>query len=266
MMSIRDGYRDGSYSSSEFRRGDDRKCFRQSGFSSWNREKSSEYALHVRGYDIQRTRVDDIRRKFEIIGRVCDVYIPRDFYSQKLRGFCYVKYEHYDDAVEAKQRLDRTDVFGDGREITVMWATGSRKNPDQMRSKLQRNRRDEQQNESRTERYQSRHYSEENSRSPSPRRHREDRNTRNESRDGNERRDYSPEKRRERDFSYDQREERTRRRTPSPRYRREVRRRYDQSRGQLSRLYSPKANRRTRSHSPQSPARQEKGEEKETRR
>ncbi|KPM11061.1 RNA recognition motif containing protein 2 [Sarcoptes scabiei] len=38
------------------------------------------------------TRSDDLRALFSRYGRVKDVYIPRDYYSKRIRGFAYVEY------------------------------------------------------------------------------------------------------------------------------------------------------------------------------
>lgn len=41
------------------------------------------------------TRPEDLRRIFGKYGRIQDVYIPRDYYTKKVRGFAYVQYPFY---------------------------------------------------------------------------------------------------------------------------------------------------------------------------
>jgi hypothetical protein len=36
--------------------------------------------------------IDDIRGIFERYGQLADVYVPRDYYSKRIRGFAYVQY------------------------------------------------------------------------------------------------------------------------------------------------------------------------------
>ncbi len=97
------------------------------------RGRQGARSLHVRGYDVQGTGDRELRTVFEAFGAVVDVYMPKDFFTKKLRGFAYVQFAVESEADEARRKLDRTDIFGDGREIHIMWAAGERKTPLDMR-------------------------------------------------------------------------------------------------------------------------------------
>ncbi|GAB0496586.1 hypothetical protein MMPV_007899 [Pyropia vietnamensis] len=91
-------------------------------------------SLHVRGYDQARTTAEALRARFLKFGHILDVYMPRDYYTKKPRGFCYIEFENDAEAEKAKEDTDRTDLFRDGNVVNVMWAAGSRKRPEQMRA------------------------------------------------------------------------------------------------------------------------------------
>lgn len=97
------------------------------------RDRDGARSLHVRGYDIQGTCDRDLRVVFEKFGPVLDVYLPKDFFTKNHRGFAYVQFRDEAHAEEARVKLDRTDLFGDGREVNIMWAAGDRKTPVDMR-------------------------------------------------------------------------------------------------------------------------------------
>eukprot|EP00360_Condylostoma_magnum_P000791 CAMPEP_0168317306 /NCGR_PEP_ID=MMETSP0210-20121227/23774_1 /TAXON_ID=40633 /ORGANISM="Condylostoma magnum, Strain COL2" /LENGTH=89 /DNA_ID=CAMNT_0008313661 /DNA_START=31 /DNA_END=300 /DNA_ORIENTATION=+ len=49
----------------------------------------------------ERQRVEDLRKFFEDFGEIRDIYIPRDYYTRKPRGFGFVEFKHYSDAKKA---------------------------------------------------------------------------------------------------------------------------------------------------------------------
>mmetsp|Transcript_23633 Transcript_23633/g.3925 ORF Transcript_23633/g.3925 Transcript_23633/m.3925 type:complete len:85 (+) Transcript_23633:134-388(+) len=57
-------------------------------------------SLLVRNLD-ERQRVEDLRKFFEDFGEIRDIYIPRDYYTRKPRGFGFVEFKHYSDAKKA---------------------------------------------------------------------------------------------------------------------------------------------------------------------
>jgi len=73
-------------------------------------------SLHVRGYDQVRTTAEALRAKFMKFGQILDVYMPRDYYTKKPRGFCYIEFENDAEADKAKEETDRTV-----REGTTRW-------------------------------------------------------------------------------------------------------------------------------------------------
>lgn len=90
-------------------------------------------SLHCRGYDVRRVGERELRQAFSEFGRVIDVYLPKDYYTNQLRGFAYIQFEKDADADSARMKLDRSDVFQDNRTVNIMWAAGDRKTPHDMR-------------------------------------------------------------------------------------------------------------------------------------
>ncbi len=54
-------------------------------------DKRASVSLYVRGFPFN-TKDDDLRALFEPFGEIKDVYLPRDFYTKKPRGFAYIQY------------------------------------------------------------------------------------------------------------------------------------------------------------------------------
>ena len=73
----------------------------------------------------QQVKSDELRDYFSKFGEVRDVYIPRDYYSQKSRGFCFVEFLKYDDAREALEKTDGTEVLGS--IVKIVFAREGRK-------------------------------------------------------------------------------------------------------------------------------------------
>ena len=73
----------------------------------------------------QQVKSDELREFFSKFGEVRDVYIPRDYYSQKSRGFCFVEFLKYDDASEALDKTDGTEVLG--KTVKIVFAREGRK-------------------------------------------------------------------------------------------------------------------------------------------
>ncbi|OTF72625.1 RNA recognition motif containing protein [Euroglyphus maynei] len=71
-----------------------------------------------------QTRCQDLRSIFEEFGTVKDVYIPRDYYTGRIRGFAY-------DAEYAMRKLKYVHLWGN--ELQVEFAQGDRKTPTEMR-------------------------------------------------------------------------------------------------------------------------------------
>lgn len=51
----------------------------------------SQVSLYVRGFPFQ-TKEEDLRSLFEQFGEIKDVYLPRDYFTKKPRGFAYIQY------------------------------------------------------------------------------------------------------------------------------------------------------------------------------
>eukprot|EP01025_Chloroclados_australasicus_P051047 TRINITY_DN5935_c0_g1_i1.p3 TRINITY_DN5935_c0_g1~~TRINITY_DN5935_c0_g1_i1.p3 ORF type:complete len:228 (+),score=5.75 TRINITY_DN5935_c0_g1_i1:33-716(+) len=75
-------------------------------------------------------RGDEVRAKFERFGDIRDVYLPRDYYTGRPKGFGFVEFRDCRDAEEALFHMDRA-VLG-GREISVVMSKESRKSPREM--------------------------------------------------------------------------------------------------------------------------------------
>ncbi|OMJ78367.1 hypothetical protein SteCoe_21851 [Stentor coeruleus] len=100
------------------------------------REKSpvpqKRTSLLVRNID-QQVKPDELREFFSKFGDVRDVYIPRDYYTQKSRGFCFVEFLKYDDAREALEKTDGNEVLG--KTVKIVFAREGRKAPHEMRKR-----------------------------------------------------------------------------------------------------------------------------------
>ncbi|CAG2250119.1 SFRS2 [Mytilus edulis] len=75
-----------------------------------------------------RTTPEDLRRAFEKYGEVGDIYIPRDRFTRKSRGFAFVRYYDKRDAEDALDSMDRAML--DGRELRVQMARYGRPSND----------------------------------------------------------------------------------------------------------------------------------------
>lgn len=73
-----------------------------------------------------RTSLEDLKRAFGKYGEVGDVYIPRDRFTNKSRGFAFVRYYDKRDAEDALDCMDGTVL--DGRELRVGMARYGRPN------------------------------------------------------------------------------------------------------------------------------------------
>lgn len=80
-----------------------------------------------------RTTPEDLRRAFEKYGEVGDIYIPRDRFTRKSRGFAFVRYYDKRDAEDALDSMDRAML--DGRELRVQMARYGRPSSDRRGSR-----------------------------------------------------------------------------------------------------------------------------------
>ncbi|MBZ3883029.1 Serine/arginine-rich splicing factor 2 [Sciurus carolinensis] len=67
-----------------------------------------------------RTSPNTLRRVFQKYGPIGDVYIPRDRFTRKSRGFAFVRFHHKHHAEDAMDALD--GIVLDGRELRVQMA------------------------------------------------------------------------------------------------------------------------------------------------
>ncbi|KAL9230137.1 hypothetical protein vseg_005525 [Gypsophila vaccaria] len=106
---------------------------RGGGGGGYGRQKDSNHgSLLVRNIPMD-CRPEELRIPFERFGVVRDVYIPKDYYTRKPRGFAFVQFVDAHDSLEAQYHMNG-QIFA-GREITVVLAAESRKKPDEMRRK-----------------------------------------------------------------------------------------------------------------------------------
>ncbi|KQK21524.1 serine/arginine-rich SC35-like splicing factor SCL30A [Brachypodium distachyon] len=78
-------------------------------------------------------RPDDLRRPFGKFGRLKDIYLPRDYYTQEPRGFGFIQYYDPEDAADAQYHMDGQILLG--REVAVVFAEENRKKPFEMRTR-----------------------------------------------------------------------------------------------------------------------------------
>ncbi|KAI8784570.1 serine/arginine-rich splicing factor 2 [Biomphalaria glabrata] len=69
-----------------------------------------------------KTTPDELRETFERFGDVGDVYIPRDRFTRKSRGFAFVRFVNKHDAQDSVQGLDGAILKG--REVRCQMAYG----------------------------------------------------------------------------------------------------------------------------------------------
>merc|ERR1711976_189374 len=99
---------------------------------------SRENCLHVRGCH-RDTRDSDVHSMFGKYGTIIDTHIPSDYYTREPRGFFYVQFDNYDDAERAKDDCHGKELLG--RRLTIEWARGSRRTPEEMAALDSRSRR-----------------------------------------------------------------------------------------------------------------------------
>ncbi|KAJ3034566.1 hypothetical protein HDV00_004929 [Rhizophlyctis rosea] len=103
-------------------------------------------SLFVRGLT-SGTRAEDLLAAFKSYGNVKDVYLPRDYYTGKARGFAYIQYETQQEAELAFEKIEYITV--NGEDLKLEWAAGNRKRPEQMRARDERTGRAEKDREDR---------------------------------------------------------------------------------------------------------------------
>jgi len=91
-------------------------------------EKTSSTTLHVAGLDETVTR-DVLVGAFGVFGEIRSVDIPIDSQSGKPRGFGFVEFMDSNDAYDAVDNMDQSELYG--RTIRVKFS--SRKPPGQLR-------------------------------------------------------------------------------------------------------------------------------------
>jgi len=67
-----------------------------------------------------RTVEREVERLFDKYGKINEVFIPKDRFSRRSRGFAFVRFVHKEDARNALDDLDRR-MF-DGRELRIEWS------------------------------------------------------------------------------------------------------------------------------------------------
>merc|ERR1712210_55045 len=189
---------------------------------------------------------DELHREFSRYGSIKDVYVPRDYYNKRPRGFAYVQFADIHDAEDAQEGMDGRKVCG--RFIDVQFAKGDRKSPGSMRIRDPRggSSRDRRRSRSRSRDRRRRRHSRSDSRESRRRRRRtrslskSRRETQRRSRSNSRRREKSRERRRSRSRSRGRRSER---RSSRPKSRSKTR-----SKSHL-RSKSPEEEKSKRSHS-----------------
>ncbi|OWZ18115.1 hypothetical protein PHMEG_0007854 [Phytophthora megakarya] len=109
-------------------RGDRRNRSRSADRGRGRREPIS---LLVRNLSPDTTQ-DELRRAFSRReGDILDVYIPKEFNSNRPRGFAFIEFADSRVGRDVKFEMDRTQLGG--REIAVLFAKQHRKSPQEMR-------------------------------------------------------------------------------------------------------------------------------------
>lgn len=87
------------------------------------------------------TRPYELHSLFSKYGDVNDVYIPRDYYTNKPRGFAYIEFENIRDAQAAVR--DSGTIKLNGRYLDIEFAQGNRKTPFEMKDRFVSDRNDD---------------------------------------------------------------------------------------------------------------------------
>ncbi|KAG6615694.1 pyrroline-5-carboxylate reductase [Phytophthora cinnamomi] len=88
-------------------------------------------SLLVRNLSPETTQ-DELRRAFSRrAGDILDVYIPKEYNSNRPRGFAFIEFADARVGRDIKFEMDRTQLGG--REIAVLFAKQHRKSPQEMR-------------------------------------------------------------------------------------------------------------------------------------
>lgn len=97
--------------------------------------KKRANSIFIRGISAD-TETDDLKGVFEKYGPVYDIYVPRDYNTNKARGFAYVEYENQEDAEKAMDKIEYLEISG--QQAKLEWAKGDRKTPREMSRQYKR--------------------------------------------------------------------------------------------------------------------------------
>ncbi|KAL7679927.1 putative RNA recognition motif domain, nucleotide-binding alpha-beta plait domain superfamily [Plasmopara halstedii] len=98
---------------------------------SIGRGRTEPISLLVRNLSTE-TSQDELRRAFSRnAGDILDVYIPKDYHTNRPRGFAFIEFADARVGRDVKIEMDRTQL--NGREIAVLFAKQHRKSPQEMR-------------------------------------------------------------------------------------------------------------------------------------
>eukprot|EP00891_Asterochloris_glomerata_P000985 jgi/Astpho2/985/gw1.00016.305.1_t len=75
-------------------------------------------------------RAEEVRETFEKFGELRDIYLPKDYYTGRPRGFGFVEFVDTRDAEDAMYALDGKNMGG--RDISVVMSKEARKTPRDM--------------------------------------------------------------------------------------------------------------------------------------
>lgn len=73
-------------------------------------------------YNIKQEELKEFYSKF---GEIRDIYLPRDFYTQRPRGFGFIEFRRFADAKTAREETDDSEVLG--CRVKVVFAHEGRK-------------------------------------------------------------------------------------------------------------------------------------------
>jgi len=82
-------------------------------------ELDSLFSIKIDGIH-EDTENRDFEETFEKYGKIMDIYIPRDWYNNKARGFGFVRFEKEDEALDAS---DAKDLKILDKEVSLTMAT-----------------------------------------------------------------------------------------------------------------------------------------------
>lgn len=74
--------------------------------------KISELSENITYYCIFTSRINDVSDSFKKFGSIGDIYLPKDRYTGKYRGFGFVRFYKEEEAKSAADEMNGAEILG----------------------------------------------------------------------------------------------------------------------------------------------------------